>query len=321
MPMTAPTDNIYIGIDVSKASLDIAVQSLGRHWKIANSAAGVRQWLQAQADVLPTARCVAVAEATGGYERVVLRTLEQAGMQVVRAHPNRVKHFALYQGQRAKTDASDAMLLSRYAATLTEAAVVPLPDARQEALQALRRRRDDLMALLRKEQCRLQQTTEAVVRTSIEALLTVLREQIHAMDQQLRTLIEADATLSQRAKLLQSLKGVGPGTAHALIALLPELGQLSNNKIVALVGLAPYNRDSGQKSGKRFIGGGRAALRAALYMAARSAASHNVVLKPFFDKLIQAHKPYQLAMTAVMRKLLVILNGIAKSHQKWKFAP
>jgi transposase len=295
----------FVGIDVAKQTLAIAVVPSGAPWTCANDDAGI----QALADRLQHLRPVGIVlEATGGYELPVSVLLASRGLPIAVVNPRQTRAFAKALGKLAKTDAVDAQILAHFA----EAAHLklrPLPDEQSRALAAMLARRTDLVGMLTAEKNR-RSSALPVVQTRIDTHIAWLQEELATLQTELEEQIRASALWREKDELLQTVKGVGPVVAMTLLADLPELGTLNRKQIAALVGVAPLNRDSGTWRGKRAIFGGRASVRRVLYMAARVAARYNPVIRPFFDRLIQAGKADKVALVACMRKLLTILNAM-----------
>jgi len=310
--MTNPAET-FIGIDVAKDHLDLAIHAPAQTWRVENSAAG-RAVLCAELQALQPS--LIVLEASGGYELELVAELATTQLPVVITNPRRVRNFARATGQLAKTDQLDARLLAHFAAALRPA-VRPLPSADQEYLTALVTRRRQIVDMLTVEQNRLH-TVRSVMRQDIEEHLTWLREKLAKLDAEIDDFIHGSPLWSDTDALLQSVPGVGPVTASTIVALLPEVGTLNRQEIAALVGLAPLAKESGKKQGKRRIFGGRAAVRSVLYMAALSARTHNPVIKRFYERLVAQGKPKKVALTACMRKLLVILNALVRTKQAWR---
>ena len=310
--MTEPAET-FIGIDVSKAYLDLAVHEPAQTWQVENTAPGIAALLVQLQALHPT---LIVLEASGGYELVVVAELAAAHLPVVVTNPRRVRNFARATGRLAKTDRLDAQLLAHFAAALRPE-LRPLPSADEEHLTALLTRRRQIVDMLTMEQNRLH-TVRATLRQDIEEHLTWLRTQLAKLDREIDEFIHGAPLWSDKDALLQSVPGVGPVTASTIVGLLPELGSLNRQEIAALVGLAPIAKESGKKQGKRRIFGGRAPVRSVLYMAALSACMHNPVIKRFYEHLLAQGKPKKVALTACMRKLLVILNAMLRTHQPWR---
>jgi len=306
----------FVGIDVSKLSLDVWMLPSGECRSFPNDAAGhvvLCQWL-----LQCTPRLV-VLEATGGYERHCASTLSLAGCPVRIVNPRQAREFARSQGQLAKTDRLDARLLAQLAEVLERSPkqasrLHTPPDAARTDLEARVARRRQLIEMRTAETHRLA-TAAPGIRKSIQQIIKALDRQIKDIDLHIDTHLRTHHALTR--ELLDSVKGVGPGTIATLIADLPELGHLPGRKLSALVGVAPLNCDSGRRKGQRHIWGGRPQVRAALYMATLTAVRFNPVLKRFYDRLLVHGKPKKLALIACMHKLLLILNAIVRNQQPW----
>ena len=307
----------WIGIDVSKAKLDVAVHPSSTRSQIDNTAAGIAT-LTDQLRALGPERIV--LEATGGYEIVVAAALASEQLPVVIVNPRQVRDFARATGQLAKTDQLDAHVLARFAAAI-QPEVRPLPDATTRALSALVARRRQLQDMLTAEQHRLMtaavQDAPNALRDQIGEHIDWLRRQIQHLDDELNQQIRSSPLWREREDLLRSIPGIGPIVSATLLSQLPELGQLDRKAIAKLVGVAPLSRDSGTLRGKRTIWGGRAAVRAVLYMAALVATRHNPHIRSFYQRLIAAGKARKLALVACMRKLLLLCNAILRNHTPW----
>lgn len=303
---------LYVGIDVAKAQLDVAVRPTNDRWAIPHHAAGIRQ-LVARLQAL--APIIVVLEASGGLELPLVAALATAAVPVVVVNPRQVRDFARATGQLAKTDALDAAILAHFAAAV-HPPVRPLRDAETQALHALATRRHQVLTMLVAEQHRLG-TATAGVRPHIAAHIAWLEQELAALDQQLRQTLRQRPVWRAQDALLRTVPGVGPQLSLTLLAHLPELGTLDRRQIAALVGVAPFNRDSGTLRGKRTVWGGRARVRATLYMGALVASRYNPVIRAFYQRLLAAGKPKKLALTACMRKLLVILNAMLKHGSPW----
>lgn len=303
---------LFIGIDVSKAHLDVAVHVPAQGWRVENSDSSIATLvLQFQA-LQPT---LIVLEASGGFELLLVAALAAAHLPVVVTNPRRVRNFARATGRLAKTDQLDAQLLAHFAAALRPE-VRRLPNEQEAHLTALLTRRRQIVDMLTVEQNRWH-TVRPAMRSDITEHLEWLRTKLAKLDAEIDDFIQGSPLWSDTDALLQSVPGVGPVTASTIVALLPELGQLNRQEIAALVGLAPIAKESGKKQGKRHIFGGRRAVRSALYMAALSATKFNPVIKAFYQRLLAQGKPKKVALTACMRKLLVILNAMVRSQQPW----
>jgi transposase len=304
---------IFVGIDVSKHQLDVAVRPSGERWSEANTPQAFGALIKRLAALVPT---LIVLEATGGLEAAVVAELAYAGLPVAVVNPKRVREFARASGQLAKTDQLDADVLAHFAEAIRPP-VRPLPTAESERLAALVTRRRQVLDMLTAERNR-RHTVPGWMRERIAEHITWLEAEVQALDDELRQFIDQNPTWHATDDLLQSAPGVGPVTAMTLVAELPELGQLDRQEIAALVGVAPMNRDSGKKRGKRRTQGGRAHVRNVLYMAALSASRFNPVIHTFYERLLQRGKEHKVALTACMRKLLVILNAMVKNQEPWR---
>jgi len=303
---------IFVGIDVSKAQLDIALRPEGR-FSAANDDAGYGQILARLKGASPT---LVVLEATGGLEMPITGILAAAGIPVVVVNPRQVRDFAKATGRLAKTDALDAQTLAHFAEVLRPASR-PLPDEQTQTLAAILARRRQLVEMLTAEKNRLS-SAYTPVRTSLRTHIAWLERALSHTDRDLAHAIRESPVWREKDDLLQSVPGIGPVLATTLLANLPELGTLTHKQIAALVGVAPLNRDSGTLRGKRTVWGGRAPVRAALYMAALVAARFNPVLRAFYQRLCAAGKVKKVALVACMRKLLTIVNAMLKHRTPWR---
>ena len=308
-------DPIAVGIDVSKERLDVHVHPAGTVLSLSRNGAGIEELTGALAAVAP--QLVAV-EATGGFETVVVAALAAAGLPVVVVDPARVRAFAAALGRRAKTDPIDAQVIAQFAAA-TKPPVRALPDAATQALADLVARRRQIIQMIVAEGQRAKRAAPRAKR-SIGRLLEALRRELSEIDADIDETVRGSQVWCEKEELLASVKGVGPVTVRTMLAELPELGSLNRRQIAALAGLAPFTRQSGRWRGKSFIGGGRASVRTALFMAAMTAMRHNPVLRAFHQRLRAAGKPKMVALIAVARKLLTILNAILRDNKKWQTA-
>jgi transposase len=306
----------YVGIDVSKDWLDVHVAPAGEDWRVGRNAAGLDE-LVARLGGL-TAQCIGV-EATGGFETVVAATLGAAGLPVVVLNPAQVRHFANALGKRAKTDPIDAAVIARFVKATTPA-IRPLPDDETRMLADLVTRRRQIITMIVAERQRLKRASAKRLVKSITRLLAALQKELSDLESGIDEAIKASPLWQAKEDLLASIPGIGPATARTLIAELPELGTLDRRQIAALVGLAPWTRQSGKWRGKSVIGGGRAPVRSALYMAALVASRHNPVLKPVYQRLLAAGKAKKVALVAIARKLLIACNAIIRSQKTWQSA-
>jgi transposase len=313
---------MFVGVDVAKAELVVAVRPSGAQWTVANDEPGRRTLIARLTAERPQ---LLVLEATGGYElpavAALVAALVAAGLPVVVVNPRQVRDFARSTGQLAKTDRLDAAVLALFAERV-QPPIRALPDAATQALEALVARRRQLVEMLSAEQNRLGlargrgKTTRPIL-ASLQQTIAFLTRQLGATDRELGTMIRESPVWRERDDVLQSVPGIGPVVARTLLATLPELGALNRRAIAKLVGVAPLNRDSGTWRGQRTIHGGRAHARAAVYMAALVASRHNAVLRAFYQRLLAEGKPKKLALVACMRKLLTILNTMLRTQQPW----
>jgi transposase len=309
-------DAKFVGIDVSKLQLDVDCSPVSAARQFANDEAGVAAlvlWLKGSA----VQRIV--VEASGGYERALASALAVAGLPVVVVNPRQVRDFAKAMGHFAKTDRLDAKVLALFGERI-QPALRALPDEAQRALAELLDRRTQLVHMRAQEKTRLG-TVRAAGRKSIEQHIAWLDKCIGKLEGDLGKRLRDSPLWCEKAALLDSVPGVGEVTTFSLLAKLPELGTLNRQQISALVGLAPFPDDSGARKGSRYIRGGRVEVRCVLYMSTLSAIKHNAPLKAMFERLSAAGKPFKLAMTACMRKLLTILNAMLKNKQTWKIQP
>ena len=307
-------DILAVGIDVSKATLVSAVSSTGESWSSATTPAALETLVARLQALAPT---IVVVEATGGYERPLVAACVAAGVAIAVVNPRQVRAFAQALGRTAKTDAIDAHVLAEFGARVQPTARA-LTDRATQALAALVLRRRQLIEMLGMERRRLDQAppTGKITR-ELRTHIRWLERHIDDVDEAMGTAIRASPVWRVQDDLLRSVPGIGPTTARTLLAELPELGRLDRRRIAALVGIAPYNCDSGRHRGQRHIWGGRAPVRAVLYMAAVSAAQHNPVLRRFYRRLRDAGKPAKVALVATMRKLLTIVDTMLRHQTKW----
>ncbi len=303
----------FVGIDVSKATLDVASRPTASGSTVANDDAGIAVLMTSLHQLRPT---LIVLEATGGYELPVVRALVEAALPVIVANPRHVRDFAKATGRLAKTDRIDAQVLARFAEQVRPA-LRPLPTPATQALAALLARRRQLVEMLTAEKHRLH-TAAPPVRKSLQAHIAWLEQQLATVETDTTTAIQQSPVWREHEQLLQSVPGVGPVMSRTLLADLPELGTLTRRQVAALVGVAPLNRDSGTRRGRRTCWGGRAPVRTALYMAAFVATKCNPVIKQFYQRLCAAGKKRKVALVACMRKLLTILNAMVKHRTPWR---
>jgi transposase len=304
---------LVIGIDVSKAKLDIAWGPDGPLETISNTDANIAQLIDRIED---PAKTIVVMEATGGYESRLVDLLHKSRVALAVINPRRVRDFAAGIGRDAKTDPIDAAVIAFYGQV-----VKPQPQVAktvdQKKLEALVTRRRQLLGLINQENNRLQQTHDPEIQQFIRESVQTLKKQVKQIDDLLAKAVEADQLNARKIEILRSVKGVGSVSVSTFIAELPELGELNRGQISKLVGVAPMNNDSGQKSGKRKTSGGRSSVRRVLYMATLVAARFNPQIKLFYQRLLAAGKPKKLALVAAMRKLLTILNTLIQKNELW----
>ena len=321
--MMNASEMIFVGIDVSKNTLELALDDKSKTRCFDNNEQGIKQVMAclkaAINGIAPVSVGVILLEATGGLERKAAIAFCEAGWPVMVINPRQARDFAKSMGYLAKTDSIDARVLSHFARTLhqsdrRERLLMKLPDAQQVTLQAFMTRRSQLIAMRVAEGNRVEISHQSQ-RKSIEAVIKFINKQIAVIDSEIEELLKAH--FADKLSLLNDFKGIGVGTKAILMAALPELGTLTHTHISKLVGVAPLNCDSGTHKGKRFTWGGRADVRSMLYMAILSAIRYNPVIKLFYDRLIAKGKIKKVALVACMHKLLIILNAIMKSGKKW----
>ncbi len=302
----------WIGIDVCKKNLDIAIHTQGRTFRVANNTSG-------QAELVLQLRNYEiegiVLEATGGLERSVMAALELAGYQTRRVNPLQVRHFAKATGRLVKTDRIDAQMLAHFGKSL-EPAITLLPDAQTQELQALVTRRQQVVEILTMEKNRLH-SCESWIQESIKTVIAYLEAELQSLETRLAELSVQGSQWREHLEILTSVKGIGPVISQALLVYLPELGTRTAKQIAALVGVAPFNQDSGKFRGKRRIQGGRKELRSLLYMGVMSAVRHNPLFRAHYQQLLNRGKLKKVALVACMRKLLGILNAMVRDKQPW----
>lgn len=303
----------FIGVDVSKTTLDLTVWGDATVRQVRNDLSGVRAVL---AQVRALGPALVVVEATGGYEQLLVHTLLLANLPVAVANPTRIRALAKATGKLAKTDKIDARLIAEYAAKIQPPALEPRPE-QELHLRALMTRREQVLEMRTMEQNRLG-TAPVSQQAAIQEHITWLSEQITQLETELTQLSQTLPTWQANLARLESIPGVGPVTALTLLCDLPELGRLNRQQIAALAGLAPFNRDSGHTHGKRRIFGGRKTVRRVLYMACLSAKKYNPVIRQFFERLTAQGKLFKVALTACMRKMLTIMNALLRDQAMWR---
>jgi transposase len=303
---------VFVGIDVSKAQLDVALRPTADRWPVSNDEAGIATLVERLRTVQPT---LVVLEATGGLEVPVTGALAEAGVPIVVVNPRHARDFAKATGRLAKTDPLDAQGLAHFAEAVRPSPR-PLPDAQAHALSALLTRRRQVVQMLTAERRRLQSAPQRI-RADIQAHITWLERRLARTDDDLAAAIRSSPLWRAKDALVQSMPGVGPVLSRTLVAEVPELGLVHRKEIAALIGVAPFNYDSGALRGKRAVWGGRAHVRAVLYMSTLAAVRHNPVLKAFHERLRAVGKAPKVALTACMRKLLTMLNAMLKHRTPW----
>jgi len=308
-------DSIVVGIDVAKDRLDVALRPSGEVFVVERNAGGLELLVQR---LKPLAPSLVVLEATGGFETVAAAALAAAGLPVVVVNPAQVRAFAKAIGQRAKTDAIDAAVIAHFAEA-TKPEPRPLADEATRLFADLVARRRQIVEMIGAERQREKRATTRI-KKSIARLIKALEKELASVNSDIDDAMRGSPAWRDKEDLLASGPGIGPIIARTLIADLPELGSLDRKKIAALAGLAPFTRQSGQWQGRSFIGGGRGSVRTALFMGAMAARRHNPILKAFFGRLVAAGKPKMVALIAVARKLLTILNAVLRDQKPWQTA-
>jgi len=309
-------EQIFIGIDVAQDRLDAHVRPSDESFAVARDSEGLAALIERLRAFDPY---LVVLEATGGFEVTVAAAVVAAEIPLAVVNPRQIRDFARATGQLAKTDALDARAIARFAEAVRPQPR-PVPDAQARALGELVARRRQIIEMMTAERNRRRQLTSRRLVKSVDRLLTVLQQELSELEQDLDEGIRGTPAWRERDELLRSVPGIGNVVARTLIADLPELGRLDRKQIAALVGVAPINRDSGKMRGKRTTWGGRAKVRCTLYMAALVASRYNPLLKAFYQRLTSAGKAKKLALTAVMRKLLTILNAMIRDNTRWQSA-
>jgi transposase len=311
--MKMTQDGVFVGIDVSKATLDVAVWPTGESFQVGNDQEGWAELVRRLRKLRPEAVGL---EASGGYEREAIRALSKAELPVRRLNPLRVRQFAQSIGLLAKTDRIDALAIARFVATVPTR--VEQPDAAVEALAELVTARRQICEELVRASNQAEHASQPLLRRIGRRRIERLQQDLLDLDKAIKDAVQADPELARKDQLLRSVPGVGPVFSHTLLALLPELGALTNRQVAALVGVAPFARDSGTFRGERHICGGRQAVRDIAYMAALAGGRHNPVLAAFRKRLLAAGKKPKVALVAMIRKLVTILNAILREGQPWQ---
>jgi transposase len=309
-----PTPERFVGIDVSKYTLDVHLRPDDRDLQFTNDEEGISTLLGCLKNLDLT---LVVLEATGGYENAVVAALSVAKIPLSLVNPKRGRDFAKAIGRLAKTDEIDAQTLAEFADKVRPV-VRALPDEDTLKLQAFLTRRGQLIGMRTMEKNRLAALKDRAIRRSVEAVLRTLEKEIERADRDLDAAIQASAVWTAKDELLQSIPGIGPTVSRTLLAEMPELGTFSREQVAALAGVAPVNRDSGTRNGKRMITGGRPAVRSMLYMASHAAKQGNAFLRAFADRLKAAGKPPKVIRVAIARKLLIIANAVLRDNRPWQ---
>lgn len=323
MPAAAARFNHVIAFDVSKASLSLHILPSGETLSLQNDGAAIRRLLKREQKrncKQGLGSMLVICEATGGYEDAVLKTASELGLDCHRAHGSGVRAYAKFRGRHAKNDPIDAALIAEYGRDKPDLELYQPPRPEEAALRALMGRRTELKDMIQAETCRIEHASLKAVRVSLESHLAALKEQLALIEKEIRTLTRRDEAFNKRSRLMQTLAGIGAVAAQTILAFLPELEHVPSATAVALAGLAPYDRDSGKERGKRRIFGGRGQIRACLYMAALAAIRSHAHFREFAERLTRKGKPFKVAVTAVMRKLIVILSAMIRNDQPWKHA-
>jgi transposase len=310
------TEQIFIGIDVAKNHLDVAIRPGTDFFTVQNDDRGIANLVSRLSHLNPQ---LILLEASGGYEILAAAALRHAGLPAQIINPRQVRDFARSTGRLAKTDKIDAAVLAHFA-QLLQPPLRPWPEELQQELAALMTRRRQVVEMLVMEKNRLGTSRSPKVRQSLQLHLQYLTAQLKELEHDLEDFSHRSPLYLEKDQLLQSVPGIGPLTSQSLLAWLPELGRLNRKQIAALVGVAPFNHDSGQKRGRRSVWGGRKHIRPSLYMATIAACRFNPVIHSFYQRLLQAGKRKKVALTACMRKLLTILNAVLKHQKPWRLA-
>jgi transposase len=305
----------YVGVDVSKDNLDIAINTEKGSSRLSNNGAGIKKAIEYLRGISPI---LIVFEATGGLELPLWQALTEAGIAASPVNPRQIRNFAKAKGVLAKTDTIDARIIAQYAAAM-QPQPLAFPDTQE--LKEMIARRSQLIDMLTAEKNRLKAARKTRIQQDIKVNIEWLKSRLNGVDKDLGSAIKANPEWRKKYEILESTPGIGNTTAASLIAGFAELGNLNRHQVAALAGVAPINRDSGMMRGKRIIWGGRPRIRAALYMATLVATRYNPVIKAFYQRLCAAGKAKKVALTACMRKLLLILNSMLKNNLSWRYSP
>ena len=307
-------EQTYVGADISKEYLDVAVNELDKKWRFANNSYGISKAVAMLNGMSPV---FVVFEATGGLELSFWAALTEAGIEAAPVNPRQIRDFAKAKGKLAKTDEIDAGVIAHFGKVM-QPRCQPFPSTQE--IKEIMSRRSQLVEMITAEKNRLKWARSRRIQEDIQLHIEWLERQQDDVDKNLKHAIDTDPAMREKSKLLQSTPGVGPTVSASLLTQVPELGTLNRHQIAALVGVAPLNRDSGKMRGKRTVWGGRSRVRNALYMATLVAAQHNPVIRAFYQRLRDEGKPAKVALTACMRKLLVILNAMLKNKTSWNLS-
>ena len=306
---------VFIGVDVSKNHLDVHIHPIGKHFKLKNSEKDIRKFIKE----LPKFNSPKMAcEATGGYEKLLAQLLKDSSYDLWIVDPRRIKGFIAASGCKSKTDKIDAKKIAEFISKNSRDYEAINKTENQEKMEALVNRKNDLIKFLVAEKTRLNHPSHLSHTGSIKKLIEILERETKTIDQQIEAVVESDEEISKKSKILESIPGIGKASAAVLLSFVPELGLISNRKISALVGVCPYDNESGGYKGKKFIRGGRMTPRNTLYMCALTTIRYSPVLKGFYERLIANKKPFKLAIVAVMRKLIILANSLLKKGELCK---
>jgi transposase len=307
-------DTLFVGVDVSKDRLDVCVRPTGQAFAVARDGKGLAELVRRMKALAPA---LIALEATGGYETVAAAALAGAGLPLAVVNPAQIRHFARAIGKRAKTDPIDAQVIAHFAEAV-KPECRPVPDEQAQMLSDLVARRRQIIEMIVAEKQREKRATNRRLCKSIARLIAVLEKEISSVDNEIDGLVRGSPVWREKEDLLSSVPGIANKTARTLLAELPELGTLDRRRIASLAGLAPFTRQSGAWKGKSMIGGGRAPVRSALFICAMGAARHNPLLKAFYQRFLAAGKPKMVALIAVARKLLTVLNAVLRDNKPWQ---
>lgn len=302
----------FIGVDVSKNNLDIYIYPIGKSFKIANSKVAIKKFIK---ELINYDIAQIACEATGGYEKLLAQSLKENSYDCWIIDPRRVKGFIIASGCKSKTDTIDAQKIAEFTAKHPKGYQTINKTENQEKIQALVNRKNDLIKFLAVEKTRLKHPSHTLCISSIKKFIKTLEEEIKIIDQQILGTLNSDSELRKKATLLESIPGIGKSTAALLLSFVPELGKVNNKQIASLIGVCPYENESGKYKGKKFIRGGRVAPRKMLYMCALTAVKYYPPLKNFYERLIENKKSFKVAIVAVMHKLIIIANSIIRKGE------